>query len=250
MEARNSFSTASDAYARARPHYPTELFQWMAAQCSERRAAWDCATGNGQAAIGLARHFEIVHATDISAAQVASGFRAANIVYEAQPAERTGFAPHSFDLVAVAQALHWFHFGRFWPEVRRVAKPGAFFCAWGYSWFEGGAEVQERLVAPLLDILDPYWAPNNRILWSGYQSEDIAFPFERVEMPRFAIELRWEIAQLLDYIRTWSAWKRALGEAPVAASLGRLEAEALSRFAAVGPLRLTMPISGVAGRVA
>jgi SAM-dependent methyltransferase len=159
------------------------------------------------------------------------------------------FEAGSFDLVAVAQALHWFDYDAFWAEVRRVAKPGAFFCAWGYSWFEDGNELQESLIGPLLDLLEPYWAPNSRILWDGYRSEDIAFPFEGVEVPPFAIEVRWEMEELLAYIRTWSAMKRALEDKASAAAVSRLEADARSRFAGCDPVVLRMPISSVAGRV-
>lgn len=131
MEGRKTFSVASAAYASGRPLYPTELFTWIASNCESHRKAWDCATGNGQAALGLAPHFECVEATDISAEQIEHCFPAPNISYSVQPAEQTMFPTSNFDLVAVAQALHWFDFERFWPEVWRTAKPNAFFCAWG-----------------------------------------------------------------------------------------------------------------------
>lgn len=248
MDPRNIFSTASDAYAAGRPNYPPELFGWIAAQCLEHGVAWDCATGNGQAAIGLARHFELIQATDISAEQLGEAFHAANVVYSTQPAERTNFEPRSFDLVAVAQALHWFDYERFWPEVRRVAKPGAFFCAWGYAWTEGPPELHEALFDRLLALLEPFWAPNNGILWRGYRSDEIQFPFERIEVPAFAIELDWSIAELFGYIRTWSAWQRSRADGKVSAAAARLEAEASRSFAGQR-LLLKMPLTLAAGRI-
>ena len=249
MDSRSSFSLSSDAYARDRPAYPAELFGWIAARCHARDAAWDCATGNGQAAGALADYFERVEATDISPEQIEQGFGAPNIVYSAQPAEGTAF-PHSrFDLIAVAQALHWFDFGRFWPEVQRVAKPDAFFCAWGYSWFEGDPELHERLVEPMLALLEPYWAPNNRILWDGYRSEEIAFPFERVEAPPFSIRLDWDIAAILRFVRTWSSYKHALANEGAAAAILQLEEEALRHFTERGPMPLVMPLAVAAGSV-
>lgn len=249
MDARDVFSTASDAYAAGRPHYPPELFAWIAAQCLEHRAAWDCATGNGQAAIGLAPHFDLVQATDISGEQIGEAFDAANIVYTVQPAERADFDPSSFDLVVAAQALHWFDYERFWPEVRRVAKPGAFFCAWGYAWTEGPRELHEVLFDPLLALLEPYWAANNGILWRGYRSDEICFPFDRLEAPAFAIELDWTIDELLGYVRTWSAWRRSRADEKVAALTSRLEVEALRSFAGRRML-LKMPLALAAGRIA
>jgi len=65
------FSATAAAYATFRPRYPDALFEWLAAIAPSRECAWDCATGSGQAASGLARHFEQVVATDPSAAQLA-----------------------------------------------------------------------------------------------------------------------------------------------------------------------------------
>lgn len=249
MDAARTFALDSGGYARNRPSYPAELFAWIASACRARRAAWDCATGNGQAALGLAPHFERVEATDISAEQIGAGFAAPNVRYSAQPAERTDFADAAFDLVAVAQALHWFDLPRFWAEVGRVAKPGAFFCAWGYAWFDLDAEVRAHFLDPLLALFEPYWAPENRLLWDGYRSEDIGFPFARVAAPPFAIRLEWDIAALAAHVRTWSACRRAMADPASAAAIAALEADALERFAARGPLPLEMPIAIAAGRI-
>lgn len=48
---KDHFSSASGRYAAYRPDYPAALFAWLADLCSERDTAWDCATGNGQAAL-------------------------------------------------------------------------------------------------------------------------------------------------------------------------------------------------------
>lgn len=249
IQSRDSFSVASDAYARDRPSYPAELFAWIAAHCDGRREAWDCATGSGQAAAALAQWFERVEATDISPQQIGQCFRAPNIVYSVQPAERTDFADASFDLIAVAQALHWFDFDRFWPEVRRVAKPDAFFCAWGYAWFEGDPALIKGFVEPLLALLEPYWAPNNRILWDGYRDEDIRFPFERIAASPFSIRLDWDIAAILRFIRTWSAYKQAFADQDATAMITQLEEDALRRFAGHGAIPLGLPLAVAAGRI-
>ena len=66
MALTDPFSEKSATYARSRPTYPDALFEFVAAQVPARGRAWDCATGNGQAAIGLARYFDAVEATDAS----------------------------------------------------------------------------------------------------------------------------------------------------------------------------------------
>jgi len=93
----------------------------------QRDAAWDCATGNGQAAVDIAPHFAVVQATDLSREQVAQGLAVTNVVYSAQPAESTHFADNTFDLITVAQALHWFDYDKFWPEV--AVWPSAVHCS-------------------------------------------------------------------------------------------------------------------------
>ena len=249
MDGRETFSVASDVYASNRPQYPAELFAWVASECECREAAWDCATGNGQAALGLAPHFRRVDATDISAEQIGLGFPAANVSYSVQAAEKTTFPAASFDLVAVAQALHWFDLKRFWAEVRRTAKPNAFFCAWGYAWFECDRELDAALFAPIRRVLEPYWARENRIIWRGYRSEDVLFPFRRVEAPSFAIELSWDIRSILRHIGTWSAYKRAITDPKAALSVTEIEQDSVAQFRTSGPFPLRAPLFVVAGRV-
>ena len=251
MVGTNSFALASDEYAAARPLYPAPLYDWIVSNCEGREAAWDCATGNGQAAVGLSRFFGTVHATDISPEQIGQSFEASNIVYSAQPAEATDFADGVFDLVTVAQALHWFDYGRFWPEVARVAKPGAFFCAWGYSWFSVSADpaIQTMLVEPCQDLVAPYCAPNNRILWDGYRNEDISFPFERLPAPELFVTVDWTVPQLIDYVKTWSAYKRAQSDPTVAAALDDLLRDALKALPTDAKFRFTSPLAIAAGRI-
>src|ERR1700712_285315 len=96
---KDLFSTQAADYARYRPSYPQELIEYILGFTTERNLAWDCATGNGQAAILLAPHFEKIIATDISAKQLALAVAAENIVYSISKAEQTSFADNSFDLI-------------------------------------------------------------------------------------------------------------------------------------------------------
>jgi hypothetical protein len=48
--AKDLFSQQSKLYAQFRPSYPQELFDYILQFVKERGTAWDCATGNGQAA--------------------------------------------------------------------------------------------------------------------------------------------------------------------------------------------------------
>ena len=45
-------------------------------------------------------------------------------MYAVSAAEKTLFGDNSFDLVTVAQAIHWFDFKAFYSEVKRTLKHG------------------------------------------------------------------------------------------------------------------------------
>lgn len=244
---RNTFSEKSGDYAHARPQYPEALYAWLATQCPDTNTAWDCATGNGQAAVGLSRFFNSVIATDVSPEQIKHCMRRENIIYKVLSAENSGLDSRSVDLVAVAQALHWFDYARFWPEVRRIARPGALFCAWGYAWLSSVQEVNDVLISPFRNTIAPFWAANNRLLWNGYQARDVLFPFAPINTPDFEISLEWSIQQLVDYMKTWSAYKLSMKDKKVAADLDKITYTAISTIPSHHTIPVTMPLSVIAG---
>jgi SAM-dependent methyltransferase len=177
-----------------------------------RERAWDCATGSGQAALGLARHFGHVEATDASAQQVANAAPATNVTYSVQPAEATSFAPASFDAVCVAQAVHWFDIERFYAEVRRVLKPRGVLLLTAYGWSGVTPEVDRVVRREVLVPIENDWPPQNQLIIDGYR--DLPFPFERIDFPAMEIRVVWTLDQYADYIGTWSATRRLLEREP------------------------------------
>ena len=105
MKFKDHFSGQAVEYAKFRPRYPDKLFEYLASISPRHELAWDCATGNGQAAVGLARHFDSVIATDSSAQQIKSAQPNDRISYRVAPAEASGIDSASVDLILVAQAL-------------------------------------------------------------------------------------------------------------------------------------------------
>src|SRR5262245_38403499 len=124
---KDHFSTVASNYALYRPRYPAELFAYLATLVPTCEFAWDCATGSGQAAVALAAHFKRVIATDASATQIANGETHPRVEYRVAPAEQSGLAAASVDLLTVAQALHWFDLPRFFVEANRVLRPRGVF---------------------------------------------------------------------------------------------------------------------------
>ena len=117
------FSSVAREYANFRPGYPPELFAWLARIAPAREAVWDCGCGSGQASVALAEYFNTVHASDVAPEQIAAAKAHPRVRYSVAPAERSGLAAQSVDLVTVAQALHWFDVNAFYTEAVRVARP-------------------------------------------------------------------------------------------------------------------------------
>ena len=211
------FSGHAAHYARHRPSYPPELFAWLAEQSPAADLAWDCATGNGQAALALTEHFRQVHATDLSAEQLAQATPHPRITYRQGPAEASGLADRSCDLVTVAQALHWFDLPRFYAEVKRVLVPSGVLAVWCY----GITEVEDPRLNAMVhtfyaETLGPYWPPSRLLVEQGYRT--LPFPFTELPTPTFRMEVPWTLAQLLGYLGTWSAatrYQKATGENPI-----------------------------------
>ena len=199
------FGGHAKLYASARPTYPIEIYEYLTSLCNEQNKVWDCATGTGQAALALSQYFKQVFATDISAQQVQAANQAENIEYSIAPAEESGFADESFDLVTVAQALHWFDYASFWPEVDRVLKPNGVFVAWGYDWTKINFDIDLQLNKNLFELLSKYWNPKAKILWGGYEPGNVNFPYDLVQTPTFSIKLNWNFEQLFQYFLSWSA---------------------------------------------
>ena len=202
---KDNFSTQSDNYAKFRPGYPSEFFDYLYGLLPVKETAWDCATGNGQVASQLCKKFRQVYATDISQSQLDNAVQASNIFYSVQPAEKTSFSDREFDLVVVAQAIHWFDFEKFYDEVRRTAKRDALICVLGYGGMVIDVEIKKLVKDFYENVVGPYWDPERKYIDANY--ETIPFPFKEVGTPAFETVLEWSPDHLLGYLGTWSAVK-------------------------------------------
>jgi ubiquinone/menaquinone biosynthesis C-methylase UbiE len=240
------FSTIARAYAEARPTYPAALFAHLATLAPARRRAWDCAAGSGQATLQLAAHFAEVLATDASEAQLAQAPAHPGVTYRVAHAVSSGLPDASVDLVTVAQALHWLDLPSFYEEARRVLVPEGVLAVWCYGLQQLDHEPMDRLLQHFYGVIvGPYWAPERRLVESGYRT--VAFPFDELPAPAFEMALDWTLPELLAYIRTWSATSRFTTERgydpvePLGEELARLWGEEARR-------RVRWPLSLRIGR--
>jgi ubiquinone/menaquinone biosynthesis C-methylase UbiE len=202
---KDNFSTQSDKYAKYRPTYPSQFFDYLNSIIPNKQNAWDCGTGNGQVAYELAKTFDTVFATDISQSQIENALLANNISYSVQPAETTNFDNNQFDLIVVAQAIHWFDFDKFYAEAKRTAKNNALLCVVGYGKLEIDAQIDPVIADFYSNVIGKYWDKERRYIDENYKT--IPFLVDEIQTPSFVNTQHWTLAHLMGYLNTWSAVK-------------------------------------------
>jgi SAM-dependent methyltransferase len=202
------FRRQAAAYAEFRPGYPDELFRFAASLVKRHELAWDCATGNGQAATRLAEYFDHVIATDISQEQLAHARQHAKVEYRVAPAEASGLPDRSVDLITVCQAMHWLDRPRFFAEVKRVLVPGGGLVVtmYGDAHVADNAELDVMLQKFNKETLRDYWPVGRNFVSELYKA--IEFPFPRLPVPDLKLRKLWTLPQLAGYMRSWSATDR------------------------------------------
>jgi ubiquinone/menaquinone biosynthesis C-methylase UbiE len=202
------FNDKAELYESSRPTYPKEIYKFVASLCPSTTLAWDSACGNGQAAIGLVEEFSKVYATDVSKEQIENAKQHSQITYVVAPSEKTTLENESCDLVCVAQALHWFNYELFWPEVNRVLKPEGIFVTFGYNWPSINEKIDAAISIYFMKIIEPYWAQQNKLIWNHYR--DLEIPFEKIESPNFLMQINWNLNEFFNFLHTFSATRRCM----------------------------------------
>ena len=245
MSFKDHFSRQAAAYSCYRPAYPRALIEYVAAQSPGRRLAVDCATGNGQAAVALAEWFAAVLAVDASSSQLARAEPHPRVHYVASLAERLPARDHSVDMVVAAQAAHWFDFGRFHAECRRVLVRDGVVAVWTYEKFRVNDAVDAVIDDFYVNVVGGDWPPERRYVEQGYRT--LPFPWREQPTPVFQLEIDWDLPQLMGYLATWSAVQRCrdrLGRDPLAT----LEPRLAAHWPRAGAMRLRWPIHLRLGR--
>lgn len=169
----------------------------------------------------LAAIYNNVVATDTSLKQLEFAAELPNITYHCTTAAvsmeelQTKIGSQStFDLVAVAQAMHWFDLPAFYHRVKwLLKKPDGVIAAWCYTTPEVNAAVDAVFQQFYTADSDPYWDPARKLVDRKYETVD--FPFESVgglghTGPfRFNAEKEMDLEGFFRYLRSWSAYQTA-----------------------------------------
>ena len=182
----------------------------MASIAPGRHLAWDCGTGNGQAARSLARHFDRVIATDASSEQLAHAVPHPNIEYRVERAEDVNLEPGSVDLVTVAIAVHWFDLARFYPAVRRVLVGRGVLAVWTYHLPVIDPSIDGVIERYYRDTLAGYWPARMEYVEHRYRT--LPFPFDELTPPEVYMQADWELERLAGFLSSWSATQRYQAE--------------------------------------
>ncbi len=242
---KDNFSTQSGLYSKFRPGYPHKLFDFLLPLVPEQNVAWDCGTGNGQVALKLSRYFKEVFATDLSAVQIGNAFSKDNIYYSVQKAEQTSFEENKFDLITVAQAIHWFNFEEFYSEARKTLKPGGVIAVIGYGIFRINKRINLMIDNFYSVTTGPYWDAERKYIDAGYST--IPFPFKKIESPTFSMKYYWEFEQVIGFLNTWSAVQHYIkknNENPV----DKFADELKEAWGNVSKRKVTFPVFMITGR--
>ncbi len=207
---KDNFSKQADIYAKYRPLYPDNLYSFLASLTKEHKLVWDCGTGNGQAAIGLAEHYEQVMATDPSEKQIKHCLAHPKVKYLVEAAENNSILTNSIDMLTIANALHWFNFDVFYEEANRVLKPDGIIAAWCYGIPTVSNDVNEIVNHFHYKTLNNYWVAENRLVEKEYTT--IPFPFQKINAPDYFYEKQMTLYDFIGYLNTWSATQRFIIE--------------------------------------
>ncbi|MEX0681014.1 MAG: methyltransferase domain-containing protein [Balneolales bacterium] len=137
-------------------------------------------------------------------------------MYSVQSAESTSLPDNVFDLITVAQAIHWFDFDRFYNEAYRTIKNRGILALIGYGLISTFHPADQILDDFYQNIVGPFWDKERTYIEKKYQT--IPFPFNEIESPGFSINYEWTFDQVIGFLDTWSAvghYRKRTGKDPV-----------------------------------
>jgi SAM-dependent methyltransferase len=193
------FGAAADVYERARPSYPQEAIDWLLAEAGigPESTVLDLGAGTGKLTRLLLPSGARVVAVEpvpemrahIDGAEVLDG-----------TAEAIPLPAGSADLVAVAQAFHWFDHDRALPEIHRVLRPGGNLAlVWNMR------DLDDPLQRGVEDLLEPIRSYQPAQMAGAWREPLERSPlFGAATVGRFAYEQQFTADDLCDRVASTS----------------------------------------------
>ncbi|CAI9777539.1 unnamed protein product [Fraxinus pennsylvanica] len=211
------FDKQAAIYLDSRPTYPKEWYSMLAERTSNHSLAWDVGTGNGQAAIGVAEHYEQVIGTDVSEGQLKYAMPHPKVSYVHTPLSMSDDelvtligGEGTVDLITVAAAVHWFDLPRFYSVVTRLLrKPGGVIALWGYKGINKISPAFDAATQHWFQTVLPYRNSKADSVDDAYKT--LPFPFESVGLGSEGNPLFLDIPKevsfegYLGFLKSWSA---------------------------------------------
>ena len=233
MAPKTSPAYSADIYNKARPTYPEKLFEiikdFAKSKGTPFKNALDVGCGTGLATRELVNFLNIdkVIGLDpsenmILQAKEASSGASDRIEYVKGNAEdiSTAFAPESFDLITAAECAHWIDMEAFYASAFECLEPGGVLAIFSYCHllFPSHPSVYDEMIKFTQVTLKPYWDERRPRLDRLYADPDyLMTPFPKMERRLYdgvenplIMNFKWSLAQVKEYINTWSAYKSYL----------------------------------------
>lgn len=232
-----------EEYARYRDIYPQEYYELMvsAALGVKGQKCLDLGTGTGVLPRAMYKYGARWTGTDISEeqikwAKIIAQKQNMNIDFFASPAESTGLADSTFDLITASQCWAYFDEKTVIPEIHRMLKPGGHFLMLYMTWLP----YESKIAAGSEDLVQKY-NPE----WSGG-----GFKRNYMKTPDWS-EYNFDCARYGDFAAdvsfTKESWAgrmfacRGIGAASISAEKKILFKNELARFLSDFPCKFSIP---------
>jgi SAM-dependent methyltransferase len=185
-----SFELVADVYERARPGYPQEAIDWIAAKLGlgSGTTVLDLGAGTGKLTRALAETGAHVIAVEPGNAMRGELERALPDVEALRgAAEDIPLPDESVDCIAVGQAFHWFRHDEAIPELHRVLRPGG-----GVALVWNARDPHNPLQKEISELIAPFFPPGRP------DSEEWPLPLRESELFGPLEERHFSFVQELD----------------------------------------------------
>ncbi|GFR89928.1 methyltransferase domain family [Elysia marginata] len=182
-DTRHMYSDSSQVehYAKYRPRYSEEVFQYIVDYCKETtpelNLCVDVGCGSGQSTIGFAKHLKKVIGVDISKHQIYHAPKhLPNVEFKVSSAEKLPFIESaSVDLWSSAESFNYMPEKETFAEADRVLKPGGTLVIFGYVGLSSKEKPINDAIRKIMFKLLPYWPKESKATFEKFK--DVKLPY-------------------------------------------------------------------------